>query len=393
MGLGRKWTKEEEEYLQEAWGNKSVPCIANYLKRSTDAIVVRANRLKLPPFLQCGDDYVTKHFLLEAIGRRGSNGYINTSYIQNRGLPTHRIKRRNQSFEVIYIDEFWEWAEKNQSFLDFSKFEKYALGPEPDWVARKRRSDFIRSQRYKKSPWTEQEDKLLRRYISAKCYTFRQLSDMLQRTEGAIQRRINDLGIKEKPIKANNHNKWSDEEWAMLTKMIKLGYNYEEMSDKLKKSAKAIRGRVFDVYLTERLDAVRSCIGKNGVWGDGAPDKPLKYRHLMKPPERETANGLLSELAGCIQMIAKSRSTVEEAFLDFWQKDTCMNWDDVTGCTAGETNCDSCTSFRRIPIQYCCRCGKDFLERKSNDFCNDCRIARKKSAQRKWAVLHNRTHT
>ena len=79
-----------------------------------------------------------------------------------------------------------------------------------------------------------------------------------------------------------------------------------------------------------------------------------------------------------------------EYLKEFWQKDICIHWDNVHGCTACESDCDSCTSFRRIPVQYCKRCGKDFFERKSNDFCNDCRRARLKQAQRKYAILNSK---
>lgn len=67
--------------------------------------------------------------------------------------------------------------------------------------------------------------------------------------------------------------------------MIKCGSKYEEISDRIGRSVKAIRGRVFDKYLTENLDKVRNYIG-NGNFGDGTPDKPLKYKRLMSDEEK-----------------------------------------------------------------------------------------------------------
>jgi len=385
-----RWTNEDIEYLKESWGNKSVSAIASRLNRTEDAVIVKVFKLKLGGFLQNGDNYITKYFLCQALGYGGgASGYMSISFIENRGLPTHKIRCRTSTFDVVYIDEFWKWAEKNKSFLNFSKFEKYALGPEPKWVSAKRAHDIKMNLRYKKTPWTHLEDSRLKKYLSENKYTFRQLSDMLHRTEGAIQRRINDLNIKLHPVKADNHIKWTDDDWNTLTVMIKQGDSYEVMSDALGRSAKAIRGRVFDTYLTENLDKVRAYIGK-GKWGHGKPDRPLRYRKQMSKAERQKANELLSSLAGNILAYAKVRSGVEEKFRDFWQKDVCMNWDDVKGCTAGERDCDSCISFRRIPVQYCKRCGKDFFERKSNYFCNDCRRARMKSAQRKYAYLKSK---
>lgn len=386
----RNWSEGEVEYLKEFWGNKSIPTIATHLHRSEEAIKLKASKLGLGNFLQNGDNYITKHFLCLALGYGGgTSGYMTISFIENRGLPTHKIKCRTSTFNVIYIDEFWKWAEKNKSFLNFSKFEKYALGPEPKWVAAKRAHDIKMGMRYKKTPWTQLEDNKLKNFLAEKKYTIRQLSDMLRRTEGAIHKRISDLGINQHPVKANNHTKWTDDDWNTLTNMIKQGESYEAMSDVLGRSAKAIRGRVFDVYLTENLDKVRAYIGR-GKWGHGKPDRPLRYRKQMSKNDRKNANALLSFLAGDLLAYAKEKSGVEQQFNAYWQKDTCIHWDNVHGCSAGESDCDSCTSFRRIPVQYCKRCGKDFYERKSNYFCNDCRQARLKQAQRKYAIMSNR---
>lgn len=388
--MRRNWTTEEVEYLTSAWGNVSVKNITKHLSRSVYSVLNKVNKLKLGAFLSCGDRYVTLSYLSEAVyGNQSSGGYIKISWAQNRGLSLHTICRQKEKFEVVYIDEFWEWAYKNQSFLNFSKFEKYYLGVEPDWVDKKRRTDIRHSHKFITSPWTAVEDERLKKFLAGHKYSYRELSILLNRTEGAIQRRILDLGIKERPVKANNHIKWTAEEIKKLGEMIKSGYKYEEMSDVLDKSAKAIRGRVFDYYLTERLDKVRAYIG-NGQFGDNLPDRPLKYKRLMTDEDKDEMNVLLSALAGLINCIAIANSDVGEEYSEFWQKDMCLNWDDVKGCLACKNNCDSCTLFRRIPAQYCKRCGKDFFERKQNIFCSACRTARLHQAQKKYAILHQK---
>lgn len=216
-----------------------------------------------------------------------------------------------------------------------------------------------------------------------------ELSKLLNRTTGAIQRRICDLGCKDRPIKSNNHVKWTDDEWCILADMIKNGFRYEEISEVIGKSSKAIRGRVFDMYLTENLDKVRAYI-QDGPWGFGKPERPLRYKHLMSDEDKETVNIKLSDLAGLILEIAKQKSGVEEEYREYFQKDMCMNWNYIKGCTADEVSCDCCTSFVRIQPQYCTRCGATFYERKANSVCNSCRGMRKKQAQKKYAVLHAR---
>lgn len=386
----KTWAESEINYLYDNWGKISVPNLSKKLGRTENAIVLKAQRLKLGPYLDASGRYVSKNYLFKAIcGKNSSGGYKNISWIKNKGLVTHKITRYKQTFDVIYLDEFWQWAFNNQSFLDFSNFEEYALGPEPEWVASKRRRDIRDSLKIKKSPWTEGEDKRLTRLLKEHKYGYKELSGLLKRTPSAIQRRICDLGLKERPIKADNHVRWTEQELLQLTMMIKDGCKYREMSEVLNKSSKAVQGLVFRYYLTERLDKVRAFIG-NGNFGDGRPDIPLRYRSMMSPADKNIVKDYVSQLAGCILCIAKSKSNVGAEYSEYWQKDTCLNWDDVIGCTAHQKNCDSCTSYKRIPVQYCKRCGKDFFERKPNDFCEDCRIARIKQHRRKWAILNKR---
>lgn len=281
------------------------------------------------------------------------------------------------------------WAEKNQYFLDFSKLGRYQLGPEPDWVNPKREADILRNSFIKATPWTSREDNLLKELLVKQKYGYKELSQILCRSEGAIQRRINDLNIKYRPIKADNHQKWTESEYTLLGEMIKCGSKYEEISDRIGRSVKAIRGRVFDKYLTENLDKVRNYIG-NGNFGDGTPDKPLKYKRLMSNEEKNKANLLLSIIAGDLRCVAKMNSNVDEEYSKYWQKDMCLNWSNIKGCIACEKDCDSCTSFKRIPVQHCKRCGKDFFERKSADFCSDCRSARLYQARKKYAILQQK---
>ena len=252
----RRWTAEENEYLQENWGIKSIHSLSKNLKRSPNAIIVKARKLKLGAFLQHGE-YITYNELIKALGISCSSGYRNISWIKNREFPVHKKRVKKSTFKVVYIDEFWEWAEKNQSFIDFSSFPENALGGEPEWVKSKRAFDCHKKRNYKRTPWTKAEDDRLKRMLKEFRYTYYDLSRSLQRTDGAIQRRILDLKLKERPLKADNHNKWTDTEYNLLMNLLKSGATYEYMSEKLKKSSKAIRGTVYRMYKTENIDKIR----------------------------------------------------------------------------------------------------------------------------------------
>lgn len=387
--MARRWTREEKDYLAEKWGTVSIPTICEKLNRSQNSIMNMVFEMGLGSFL-CSGDYVTFNQLLQAIGCYGKGSYREKSWIEERGFPIRYIRRNKMKIAVVYIDDFWEWAEKNQSFLDFSKFEENAIGREPEWAKRKRKDDIKKIKGLKKIPWTPYEDEKLKVMLRQNRYSCSELSKILHRTEGAIQRRITDLGLKERPVPASKQGDWTDDQVSLLGGLIKDGYSYEAIHEKIDdKSTKAIRAYVYRFYMTENLDTVRQYIG-DGKFGDNIPPKKLRQRNQMTPEERSEAMDGVSYLAYLLNQRARQISPVAEKYKDYWQKDMCMNWSDIHGCTAGEKNCDSCNSFVRVQPQYCKRCGGTFFERHQTDFCHSCRLARLKQAQRKYAVLNKK---
>ena len=377
----QKWTQEEEKYLTENWGMYSVSTIAKRLGRTENAVIVRKCRLGLGAFLDSGD-YVTWNQLQRAIGYNNSSTYKMTSWVANRNFPVHTKRVNNNSFRIVYLDEWWAWAEKNRDLLDFSKFEEKALGLEPDWVKDKRRHDYEKSRKYKKTPWTKAEDEKLRRLLSKGNYTYDELSKILHRTNGAIQRRICELKITERPVKADNHTRWTENDFKRLGDLIKAGYGYDLIAEEIGKSAKACRGRVYQMYLTENLDKVRAIIG-DGEFGDNRPDRTIQQMNVMNTEERIEVRDNLTCLTAILQW--RFRQQINETeWGDFFQKDRCANF--CKECL-GTEGCDSCTDFKKMEPQNCKMCGKTFWEKNPNLYCSVCRNMRKKQWLRKRFAL------
>jgi hypothetical protein len=256
MGIARNWTAEEETQLSDMWGERTIGTISKKLGRSRNAVIVRKNRLGLGAFTQCGD-YVTFNELFKTLYGRNVSSYDITSWIRNRNFPVRYQRVEKNRFRVVNIDEFWKWAEKNSDFLDFSQFGKNSLGAEPDWVDAKRRADRKKSKLFTTQPWTEAEDKKLESLLTQQRYTYNELSILMGRTCGAIQRRVVDLGLKDRPVRADNHAKWTREEIDTLRRMINEHANYETISEAVGKSSKAVRSIVYRLYKTENLDKAR----------------------------------------------------------------------------------------------------------------------------------------
>lgn len=120
-------------------------------------------------------------------------------------------------------------------------------------------------------------------------YTYEQMSDMLRRSPGAIQRRCADLGLKARPVRINPHGPeavWHQEDYDRLAEGIKSGESYMSISKALGKSEKAIRGKVYYCYLTENADKVRAMMA-GGNWGDGAPEPTVWQARLLSRSRAE----------------------------------------------------------------------------------------------------------
>ena len=385
MGSNKNWSKEEILYLEEAWGVVSKAGIAKHLNRSVNAITLKAQRIGLGSFL-LGGEYITFNQLVQTITGHNSHSYHLKSWLENRKFPIHYKRINEKKVRVVYLNEFWEWAEKNRSFIDFSRMEPLSLGEEPAWVDEQRRKDYKAFSLQRKDPWTPAEDAKLLYLLEKQEYGYKELSAILHRSAGAIQRRCTDLGTKYRPVKADNHSAesaWTDEDFEILAEGIKNGDSYTVIGNLLDKSEKAVRGKVYFVYLTESADKVREMLG-NGKWGDGAPDVLVKQGVKLSRCSSETRKNL-STLAGLL----KYRMN-QLGYDPYFQRFMCMNWDDFEGCSAGGTDCDSCLEFKRIRPQYCARCGGTFYERKENRFCEACRTAKKKQAQKKWCALNKK---
>ena len=222
----RTWTKEEENYLRESWGTVTVDGICRHLNRTKNAIMVRVHRLGLPPYLESGE-YITLHQLSRALGfGASSDKYFLKSWVENRGFPLHYKRRGTATIRVVYLGEFWAWAEKNRSFLDFSKMEPLALGEEPDWLPEQRRKDHEAYALQRKDLWTPAEDSRLKMLVSQHKYSYAEISDMMRRSHGAISRRCRDLGIKDRPVAMELTGKrgtWTQEDFEALADGIRHG--------------------------------------------------------------------------------------------------------------------------------------------------------------------------
>ena len=180
------------------------------------------------------------------------------------GQFTCKLRQKRKTYrKIVYLNEFWQWAEKNQDALDFSKLEYLILGKEPEWVFKKRKSDSIKTNTAKTTAWTEYEDNQLINLVKEYRYTIKELSYILHRTESAIQKRLENLGCLYRPIPEPKHNDWTDEEVDILLKALKEETNWTAIKQLIPNhSEKAIKGKCYMMFKTQKLNNIKKLLSE-----------------------------------------------------------------------------------------------------------------------------------
>ena len=240
---GTKWTEEELEYLEESWGKVTTQGIATKLGRPYGGIINKSQRLGLgDPLIHM--DGITVSRLAQELG---THYRLVMNWVEKYDFPAkqRRLTKQQKVWCVGYAD-FWEWAEKNRQMIDFSRFDKYAFGVEPDWANEKRIADFNKKRLVPKphnTPWSSGDINKLIALVKEPDMTYPKMSRILQRTHGAIKRRLGEENIKFRPSYLPNHNKYTELEIETLETMMQKGHSFIEIGFILNRSEAGVRGK------------------------------------------------------------------------------------------------------------------------------------------------------
>ena len=235
-----RWPIEQEKYLEDAWGEVSIPYIAQKLGRTVNAVKLKARKMGLKRHIHSGS-YITLNQLFNALDI--SYNAFTLDRWRRHGFPLRHKKSVNMRYKIVYIKDFWAWAERHKMFIDFSRVEPLIFGPEPAWVKHKRKADWLAKPYRERRPWTPQEDAQFKAMLCAYRYTYRDISVALKRTEGALKRRFRDLKLKQRPLPADK-SFWTPEQEKVLEDLYYKGYIPEVMAEYIPKSASAIQRKV-----------------------------------------------------------------------------------------------------------------------------------------------------
>lgn len=240
----RTWTKEEEEYLKNGYGEYSFKGIARRLGRGVNSVKRKAERMGLGPVLEYSECLTAAE-----LGRAFKMSDINVkdSWINKYNLKTSfKVLAKERKFHQINIEEFWKWAKEHKDIIDFSKLDEGYLGEEPEWVIEQRKKDFKRVDRNSHKQWTNDEDKLLQMYWSSG-RTCKEIGKILKRSEASIWRRTDVLCLERRQIKIP----WSQKEINIITQLRNKGYSYARIGNEIGRSERSVRLKIIELSKNE----------------------------------------------------------------------------------------------------------------------------------------------
>lgn len=261
----RLWNDNEVNFLLNKWDVYTLKRLSKELDRSVGSIQNKARSLGFENHLISGE-YISISEIYKTIYNKKSDSRTVCRWI-NKGLKFYYRPIINKKVKCTKMPLFWKWAEKNQSILNFSRFEENSLGREPKWVKIKRRNDI--NSIHLNRPWNKIEDIRLKKYLNDFKYTYKDLASIFDRSELSIKGRISQLNLKERPV-ISNRIKWNDDDDKLLGEYINNRLNVRIISEKLNRSEKSIRSRIFEFYLTENIDKAAEILNGSS-FGDNRP--------------------------------------------------------------------------------------------------------------------------
>lgn len=125
--MRREWTKQEESYMEKKYLKQPVEKTAKKLNRTIASLKHKAQKMRLNHYTDgLNAKTIAKCFNVDV--------KVVLRWIDKFGLPCKKVKCSNQTRYIIENDEFWKWAEKNKEIINWSKYERMSLFPEPNWI-------------------------------------------------------------------------------------------------------------------------------------------------------------------------------------------------------------------------------------------------------------------
>ena len=125
--MRREWTEWEVRYLEKKYVGQPVEKTAKKLNRTINSVKRKAAKLDL--------NHYTNFLSAKVVAKCfGSDVSVVIRWINKFDLSCKKVICGNQTRYLIENEKFWKWAENNKNIINWGKYERQSLLPEPDWL-------------------------------------------------------------------------------------------------------------------------------------------------------------------------------------------------------------------------------------------------------------------
>lgn len=134
------WDEEDQEFLYQQWGTKSIEKISKETGKTITAIRTKAQRLNLGSMLK-NSEKLPISMVADILNVNKST--IVKCWVK-KGLKISKINLTTKtSYMVTTLKNLYSFLENNQDLWNSNDLEKYILGKEPEWLKIKRKLDAL----------------------------------------------------------------------------------------------------------------------------------------------------------------------------------------------------------------------------------------------------------
>ena len=125
--MRREWTEWEVKYLEKKYVGQPVERTAKKLNRTINSVKRKAAKMNL--------NHYTDSLSAKVVARCfGVDISVVIRWINKFHMPCKKVVCGNQTRYLIEGEIFWKWAENNKNIINWGKYERQSLLPEPDWL-------------------------------------------------------------------------------------------------------------------------------------------------------------------------------------------------------------------------------------------------------------------
>lgn len=184
LKANKKWSKEDEEYLEDKWGVLPLKSLSSKLKRSPSAIISKAERMKLG-----GSMYESFYTTVDVANIFDVDYTTIINWINKGWLKATLTTRRQRKVYLIDLDNIISFMINNPTRWTAKEKHKDILG-DVDWLKNKIKEDTEVPKH--QTQWTIKQEQFLLQLV-AEGKTNKEIASIMGRTYASVKRKRNKL--------------------------------------------------------------------------------------------------------------------------------------------------------------------------------------------------------